>query len=141
LHFRLAEICSSIFDAFGERTGRIGLSLSIDEIELQRHQEIGVSLILQELLTNAFKHAFPDGRRGTITIKLSLDDEAVCHLVVRDDGLGSWFSPTASTGLTLVEAFASGLRGTLKIISNRGTTATVSFPLRAAAVMGCGAVS
>src|SRR6516164_2153119 len=59
LEFRLSEVCSSICASFGERQGRIALSLAVADIQLERHQELSVSLILQELLMNALKHAFP----------------------------------------------------------------------------------
>jgi two-component sensor histidine kinase len=131
LDFRLSEVCSSIFASFGERRGRIALSIAVADIELARHQEISVSLMLQELLINALKHAFPGGRRGTILIDLDADAEGICHLVVRDDGVGRSLSNVTSTGLTHVKAFAAGLQGALEIISHRGTTARVSFPLAA----------
>ncbi|SEF10340.1 Two-component sensor histidine kinase, contains HisKA and HATPase domains [Rhizobiales bacterium GAS191] len=132
LNLRLSEICLSIFDSFGERSGRIALSLAIAEIRLQRHQEISVSVILQELLTNALKHAFPDRREGTITINFDVDDDSICHLVVQDDGVGRHLSNQASTGLALVKSFASGLQGCcLEVFAHHGTTMRVSFPLAA----------
>ncbi len=126
---RIAGICSSIRDSFGEQASRIALALEVAEIPLQRHQEICLSLILQELLTNAFKHAFPCGREGTIEIDLGVDKLSICRLVVHDDGTGRSFRSKASTGLTLVEAFASGLQGGLAVTSDQGTTVEVWFPL------------
>jgi two-component sensor histidine kinase len=125
LSFRLSEICSSVFDSFGERSRRIGLSLAVCDIQLQRHQEISVSVILQELLTNAF----PGRRQGTMAVNFDVDDQSICHLVVCDDGVGRRASYQASTGSALVEAFASGLRGHMDVASDHGTTVKVSFPL------------
>jgi two-component sensor histidine kinase len=131
LDLRLSEVCSSIFASFGERRGRIALSIAVGDIHLERHQEISVSLMLQELLINALKHAFPHGRRGTIMVDLDADAEGTCHLVVKDDGVGSPLSNAVSTGLTHVKAFAAGLQGTLEVTSHCGTAARVSFPLAA----------
>jgi two-component sensor histidine kinase len=77
LNFRQPEICSSIFESFGERSGQIALSVAVAEIQLQRHQEIGLCLMLQELLTNALKHAIPCARRGTITVNFDADDQSI----------------------------------------------------------------
>jgi len=129
LEFRLSEVCSSICASFGERQGRIALSLAVADIQLERHQELSVSLILQELLMNALKHAFPGDRPGTIMVDLDADADGICHLVVRDNGVGRALTEAASTGLTHVNAFAAGLGGSVDIASHCGTTVSVSFPL------------
>jgi two-component sensor histidine kinase len=131
LNLHLSEICSSVFNSFGERSGRIALSISVAEIQLRRHQEISLSLILDELLTNVLKHAFPCDRRGTVAVSFDVDDHSICHLAVRDNGVGRHLTYRGSTGLALVQGFALGLRGCLEITSHRGTTARVSFPLAA----------
>jgi len=136
LGFRVAAISSSIRDSFGKRADQIELGFNVAEILLERHQEVCLSLILQELLTNAFKHAFPCGRQGAIMVELGIDDLAVCHLAVRDDGIGRTFRSPASVGLVLVEAFASGLQGEVAITSDKGTTVEVSFPLSQSSVVG-----
>jgi two-component sensor histidine kinase len=130
LGFRIYEICSSICESFGRRVGNITLSLNVAEVPLTRHREISMNLILQELVLNALKHAFRGRAQGTITIELGLDDQSMCHLIVRDDGIG----PTAgrgenSRGLYLVEAFAAGLQGRVATSHDQGTTTTISFPL------------
>jgi two-component sensor histidine kinase len=63
---RIAEICESIRDTFGERARQVALALNVAEIPLQRHQQICLRLILYELLTNAFKHAFPYGTNAGV---------------------------------------------------------------------------
>jgi two-component sensor histidine kinase len=130
LNLRLSEVCSSVFNSFGERSGRIALSISVADIQLDRHQEISLSLILDELLTNILKHAFPSGRRGTVAVSVAYNDLGMCNLLVRDDGVGRHLTDRGSTGLALVRAFAQALGGRLDITSHGGTTARVSFPLR-----------
>jgi two-component sensor histidine kinase len=126
---RVTEICESVRSAAGEYASQITFRLNVADIRLQRYQEICLSLILQELLTNAFKHAFPRRKQGSITVELTVDDLSVCHLVVGDDGTGQMLPPNASSGMTLVEAFASLLRGRLLVTSDKGTTVKMSFPL------------
>jgi two-component sensor histidine kinase len=128
LGLRIMEICSSIRDSFGKRANQIAFEFNVAEIPLYRHQEICLSLILQELITNAFKHAFPGGTQGTIKIDLDVDDLSICRLYIRDDGIGGTLSSPASTGLILIEAFTSILQGKLSVTSDNGTTVEVSFP-------------
>ena len=129
LNSHLSEICHTVFDSFGDRSGRIRISIAVAEVQLKHHQEISLSVILQELLTNALKHAFPCRRRGSVSINFSIDGDSICRLTVQDDGVGRSFRPQASSGLVLVEAFVSGLKGRLEIALDYGTTVSVSFPL------------
>lgn len=131
LSFRIYEICSSICQSFGQRIGDITLSLNIAELPLARHREIAMNLILQELVLNALKHAFRGRKQGTVTIKLVLDDESMCHLIVGDDGIGPASAyGESSRSWRLVETLAAGLQGHVTVMSAQGTTTTVSFPLR-----------
>lgn len=96
-------------------------------IELSVERAIPCGLIVNELITNALKHAFPDGRRGTVRVELKGDDQVVT-LRVSDDGVG--FDPTAlsgSLGVRLVEAFASQLGGALYVTTDPGTSVTLVF--------------
>ena len=129
LKTRLSEICSSIFESFGRRGALVPLSLNVADIELQRHQEICVCLITQELVTNALKHGFPRGRSGIVSVELDLDPDSVCHLIVTDNGIGRCASHFG-VGLDLVRGFASVLEGQLELHFDQGVTAKVSFPYR-----------
>jgi two-component sensor histidine kinase len=88
--------------------------------------------MLNELLTNAWKHAFADGQGGKLRVSLALNGEEVA-LEVADDGpglpAGFAISETSSLGLKLAEALAAQLRGTLTFVgSGCGTTFKVVFP-------------
>jgi two-component sensor histidine kinase len=129
LNVRIGDICLSVVESFPSRAGRIAIATDIAEIPLGRHQEVCVSLILQELLTNTLKHAFPGGLQGQIAV--SLRAEALdCHLTVRDNGVGRFETPAPSTGLTLVNDLAAALGGCFAVRAEHGTIAEVIFPLR-----------
>jgi two-component system, sensor histidine kinase PdtaS len=89
---------------------------------------IPMGLILHELLSNAFKHAFPHGR-GVVELSCTRVEEGVA-LRVRDDGVGIPVgSPTRGhTGLTLVEGLTAQVGGRFEIRADRGTIATVVVP-------------
>jgi two-component sensor histidine kinase len=105
----------------------VGNDLIAAEIDLDRIVPLGI--ILNEILTNALKYAFPDGRKGKIGISLREEGSRLC-LCIEDDGAG--FDPKAggdSFGLGLVEALSVQLNGETRIESGRGGTRfTLRFP-------------
>jgi two-component sensor histidine kinase len=129
LTLRLSEICWSILDSFDDRSGRIKLSLSIADVGLNRYQEVSLSLIVDELLTNVFKARFTGLPSRDDRGEPRCRERLMCHVVVHDDGVGDYFVPRASTGSALVRGFASGLRGDFEVTRHNGTTARVSFPM------------
>jgi two-component sensor histidine kinase len=88
-------------------------------------------MVLNELLTNCFRHAFPGERTGTIQIALT-DEPASFRMVVEDDGIGLHNdSETAgrSSGQQVVQRIVgSYLKGKCRWESNQGTIVTVEFP-------------
>ena len=89
-----------------------------------------LALIVNELVTNAIDHAFPDGRPGQIRIRLETLDGARARLTVADDGQG--YEPEAvgseTLGLWLVRGLTTQLRGELNTTTNGGVTARLEFP-------------
>ena len=92
---------------------------------------IPCGIILNELVSNSLKHAFPSGRSGEIRIHLSWRD-GQCSLAVKDDGVGlpPDLDPyeTQSLGMTIIRALTDQLAGTLKVSSNGGAEFTITFP-------------
>jgi len=90
-------------------------------------------LIINELVTNALKHAFPDGQEGTIRIAFrSLHGSHV--LSVCDDGVGlpEEVDRTRTLGLRLVQILAEQLEGNVEFSAGgRGTEVSVTFPIQA----------
>lgn len=68
--------------------GRIRISAEIEPIEVGARDATTLGILVGELITNALKHAFPDRKSGTITVKLYADDDGVAVLDVQDDGAG-----------------------------------------------------
>ncbi len=111
----------------------IALTIDADDIHLAIDSAIPCGLIVSELISNALKHAFPGGRRGTITVSLHTCGSAMVRLVVRDDGIG--FPPDRdledirSMGITLVLGLAHQLDGTVTLDRGIGTGFIMEFPL------------
>jgi PAS domain S-box-containing protein len=111
----------------------------IDRMELPQKTVTGLSLIINELLTNAMKHAFRGRESGLIRICLRNGTEGFC-LEIQDDGPG--FSRPAKApggaapegfGYTLVQALVDQLRGTMDLDTCPGTRVRISVPLPAKA--------
>jgi PAS domain S-box-containing protein len=109
----------------------IRLHTDLEPLTLDVETAIPCGLILNELLTNALKHAFPDGRAGDITIGLRAGAGQVT-LTVRDTGVGfrgDFDVPrTEPLGLQLVGMLTEQLGGTLTLTRAPGTTFTLAFP-------------
>lgn len=108
------------------KTTAISASLDVD-------LAVPCALILNELVTNCCKYAFPDDRRGTIEVDFS-QQGADYVLIVRDNGIGlpSGFNPEVSEtlGLQLVSVLAKQLRGSVRINARQGTEIIISFPAK-----------
>jgi two-component sensor histidine kinase len=107
-------------------------------VKLELGQAVPSALLVNELLTNSVKHAFPSGMPGTITVSFDSDEQGY-RLQVTDDGVGLPEGPdlsrSTSMGLQLVYLLAEQLHGTVEIQRNKGTQFLIVFP-RPNAVQG-----
>jgi two-component sensor histidine kinase len=115
---------------------RVAVATDIDMLRLNADAAIPCGLILTELLTNCFKHAFPSDRTGTITVTFRPQGDDRVILAVSDDGggiaPGTSIDNGSSLGLRLVRSLARQLDGTFAIESRQcGTEARVTFPAKA----------
>ncbi|MFA4824988.1 MAG: PAS domain S-box protein [Methanoregula sp.] len=112
----------------------ITCTVEAEDLFLPVDQAIPCALVINEALSNAFKHAFKGRERGTILITLSLDGENV-NISVEDDGVGIPVDVdtrlSTSLGLKLIRSLVLQLEGTVKIESTmHGSTVNVCFPIR-----------
>ena len=108
----------------------IRLETAIEPLLLDVDIMIPLGLILNELISNALKYAFSDGRNGELLVKLSRQNEEI-KLLVADDGIGlpeSFNLEVTSMGYTLVQDFCRKLKAILNIASENGTKITLSIP-------------
>jgi two-component sensor histidine kinase len=128
----LRRLSQRLFDAYGAAE-RITLRLDTEEVRLEVNSAIPCGLILNELLSNALKYAFPDRQAGEIHIALRQTSANTCVLVVRDTGVGFPeglnFRHTDSLGWQLICVLTEQLEGSIALQRDGGTTVTISFPL------------
>ncbi len=105
-------------------------NVSTDAQELSIDTAIPAALILNELVSNAIKYAFPSNRKGSIAIDIRSSEEETL-LIVRDDGIGlpNGFNPSHSGGLgfELIHALTEQLDGTLEFASGEGTEIRIRY--------------
>jgi two-component sensor histidine kinase len=136
-------LLSNLFSSFGVDPDRISGQVMVcprpdgAQLVLGVDQAIPVGLILNELISNALKHAFPDGRCGTIRIEAHIEaqnHDGRVELAVVDDGVGVPEDLDTrrrkSLGLEIVEILARQLRGTWELKREAGTIFRLSFPER-----------
>jgi two-component sensor histidine kinase len=125
---RLAE---QLHHTYSTLTAQVVLSVETDKIFLTMETAVPCGLILNELVSNAFKHAFVDGRSGQITIRLQVDDNNCYHLTVNDNGIGLPshldFHQTGTLGLQLVNTLVYQLQGNLTVANQQGTSISITF--------------
>ena len=121
----------SLFEAYQVPLNTITLKFSVDEISLDIDTAILCGLILNELVSNCLKYAFPmDGSNKVHIIFRSADSQGLT-LIVRDNGIGFPndldFRETKSLGLQLVCTLTEQLAGTITLDRDNGTTFQITF--------------
>lgn len=130
----LEELSRQIMRSDALAAQRISLTFNIEPVAVLLDTAIPCGLLLNELLSNALKHAFPAERSGTITIALFRNNDRFLELHVADNGVGAPpdfdFSQQGNLGLQLIMALAEGqLHGTIHFTSEQGGVACqVAFP-------------
>ena len=81
------DLARDVFNVAGVSRDKVSLELAVEHVTLAVDQAIPCGLILNELITNAVRHAFPEGRAGTVRVELA-PAEGGLRLVVSDDGIG-----------------------------------------------------
>ncbi|MDD8025843.1 MAG: PAS domain S-box protein [Acidobacteriota bacterium] len=131
----LAEYIQSLavhlFNVYEVAPGHIHLDTEFDEITLDINSANPCGLILNELISNALKHAFPNDRTGTIKIGLRRRTGGAVELRVADDGIGFPkdldYRQAESFGLQIVNLLVNQLEATLELDRTNGTAFTVVF--------------
>lgn len=124
------ELAQMLVRSYAQRRADIRLQLDVESVFLDIQTAIPVGLILNELVTNSLKHAFPDGAGGAIRIALHCDATGRCALSVCDDGRGVPLGAATSArglGLRMVRGLVRQLDGALVRLPGPGTAFRVDF--------------
>jgi PAS domain S-box-containing protein len=112
---------------------RISIDIELPSMKLPINAAIPCGLIVNELISNALKHAFPGDRRGRVGVAMKHEEENHVSLTVSDDGVGlpdeAYASSAKTLGLQIVNVLTSQLEGVLYINPRAPTQFTVRFSL------------
>ncbi|OXC72718.1 Signal transduction histidine kinase CheA [Caballeronia sordidicola] len=125
------NLCGHLARAYDMRQMAVELQVEVDDVQLDMNRAVSCGLIINELVSNALKHAFPNRRGGRVRVELGLVDEDRCKLTVSDNGIGiaPEFSVAEadSLGLQLVHDLTRQLHGTLELSRVGGTSCSILF--------------
>ena len=125
------SLVAGIFRSCATSPRRVRLDITVEEIFLGVDMAIPCGLILNELLSNCLKHAFPRGRNGVIGIDLASVTGGGVRLTVSDDGVGFPegldFMAAGSLGLRLVNMLVTQLHGTIEKLPGTGTIFSITI--------------
>jgi len=137
LHPFMTNLCSLLQDGSGVPPRRVRLNVEIPHVRVTGDRAVPLALLTTEILTNSFKHAFPNQRSGTISVRISREEGGMAKLVIADDGVGHVDRSAdgdlpGSMGQTLIGAFTRQLGGEITMSGPPGTVSTLVFRLESA---------
>ncbi|MEB3883206.1 PAS domain S-box protein [Lyngbya sp. CCY1209] len=127
----LENLVDNLFESYNVAEDRISVELDVEAIDLNIETAHPCGLIVNELLSNTFKHAFPNGRTGNVRLELHRLPDDKIGLTVQDDGVG--FPPdldfhnVESLGMELICTLTEQLEGEITMRQNNGTIFTIIF--------------
>jgi two-component sensor histidine kinase len=131
-HFDVAEFVRDLAGDMAGTAGREGVQIRLDleHVAVPASQAAPMALVVNELLGNAVKHAFPDGRAGTVTVSIHRRDGHF-DLTIADDGVGlPAGGPGRGFGSTIVQLLCQQLRAQLRTEDAQpGVRAVVTLPV------------
>jgi PAS domain S-box-containing protein len=131
----ISRLSQTVFQSYGISREQVELKIEAENISFRIDQLSHIGLLINELVSNSLKYAFPGNRKGEIVIRLRKIDQDEIELMVGDNGLGmpedlDWRN-TETLGLQLVTTLAEEqLDGTLNLNRVNGTHFNIRFKLK-----------
>jgi PAS domain S-box-containing protein len=125
------KLCQYIFQSLPEAAHRVQLKVESDNVAFDLDTAMPCGLLINEIVSNSLKYAFPDGREGEIIIRLKSTGENKISITIQDNGIGipeefDLKNPT-TLGLQLIDALTSQLNGEVEMSRNGGTIFNITF--------------
>lgn len=128
----ISTLVASLFSSYNRDANLVELSVEVEPVFLDIDSAIPCGLIINELMTNSLKYAFPEGKKGKVGIMLHADADDRISMVIFDTGVGFTLteepSKNGKLGLNLVRDLVKQLKGTIEITSQEGTLIKITFP-------------
>lgn len=125
----LGEIVNNLYDSYGNGNKEIIITKDLEEVSLDLSKAVPLSLIVNEVITNSFKHAFNDRIRGAIHINLKSKRDKTRELTISDDGPGfkTLKGNDLSLGMDIINGLVEQIEGKSSFESKNGTIFKLTF--------------
>ena len=127
----ISKLTGELFKSYGISPNTISLRLNIAPVSLSVETAITCGLLINELVSNSLKYAFPNGRTGEVAIQLTSNHNGAYTMTVGDNGIGLPpdvdVAAVQSLGWQLVPMLVEQLTGTFELERNAGTTVKLTF--------------
>ncbi|MBK8160906.1 MAG: hypothetical protein IPK59_19795 [Rhodospirillaceae bacterium] len=141
----MKNLCALLQDGSGISSRRVTMRFEFPNMRMIGDRAVPLALLTTEILTNCFKHAFPNQGTGSISVSMAVAEDGEACLSIVDNGIGPAArgngDPVGTMGATLIAAFTKQLGGTMTVAGPPGTATTIRFnvlPLKAGAPTGNG---
>jgi len=127
----IRHLVKDLFSSYNIRPDRISLRLELEDMRLPIDTAVPCGLLVNELVLNSLKHAFPGDRKGTVTIKVGAGKVGKRFIEVGDDGVGLPagfdFRKTDTLGMQMVCILTEQLEGDIRLERSGGTAFRIEF--------------
>jgi two-component sensor histidine kinase len=126
----IKSLCVNLAEIQGVQDGSVTLTCDSDAIVLDLDVVTALGIVVAEVVTNSYDHAFPGGKGGSILVSVRCADNDFATMRISDNGTG--FRPKAESkrhGLGLVRRLVEQVRGSATVNSDRGTVWTIQIPV------------
>jgi PAS domain S-box-containing protein len=131
----IRQLSAHLFHSYGVSQHRVQLRTELSPLHLALDSAVPCGLIINELVSNSLKYAFPNGSTGEVRVELDEQPDHLIRLVVADNGIGLPgvvdLGAARSLGLRLVRTLADQLGAKLELQSSPGTKIQLTFPAAA----------
>ena len=129
----VTDLLESVMQSFGVEENQIDLNITVDIKELDIDIAMPLGLIINEWITNSFKHAFQDVERPVVCLKL-IEYKGKIQLEIRDNGpgfdLNKWERPNGSFGVRLIKVLSKQLEGFCRVVQDSGACFQLEVPIK-----------
>ena len=126
----MAEMINCLRESFNTRPG-VHFEIQIDPVEMEINRAVALGLLVNEAITNIFKHAFREQHGGLVKISIQRTGKNELKVLIKDNGMGIpndlGIDHHKSMGIVLMKGLSGQLGGEFDIYNDRGTTVTLNF--------------
>ena len=123
----ISTLFKSLHDVYNFNSSRVKLNIDMEEFEVDVDRAIPLGLIINELVTNAFKYAFPNKKKGEISIEMKKDKSGTTIINLSDNGIGNYNTTGNSFGTQLISLLTKQIEGEIESGNDNGHWIRISY--------------